>query len=96
MTKCQALLEKFCYNFAMKEMKELIKTDIDLLRGLIFAFLGALFSVSGFLFISRKSLDYYEIGFLVAILVALSIILCVCFWLYARQRKELKDLLCSE
>jgi heme/copper-type cytochrome/quinol oxidase subunit 4 len=89
-------LRKICYNFAMKEMKELIKTDIDLLRGLIFAFLGALFSVSGFLFISRKSLDYYEIGFLVAILVALSVVLCLCFWLYAKQRKELKDLLCSE
>lgn len=74
-------------------MKDLIKSDIDLLRGLIFAFLGALFSVGGYLFISRESLSYYETWFVIVILISLMVILSICFWIYVKQRKKLKDLL---
>ena len=72
--------------------KEEVKSNIELLKALILAFLGALFGVCGFAFLQRKELDLYEFIFLAVVIVFLTSIVCICGVLYNKQRKRLRDL----
>ena len=72
--------------------KEEVKTNIELLRALILAFLTALFGVCGFAFLQRRELNLYEFIFLAVVVVFLAGVICLCGVLYDRQRKQLRDL----
>ena len=89
---CKFDIEVFlCYDTLMSK-KEEVKSNIELLRGLIFTFLGALFGVCGFTFLQRKELDLYEFIFLAVVIVFLTSVICICGVLYNKQRQRLRDL----
>lgn len=72
--------------------KEQVKTNIETIRAVFLAFLGALFGVCGYTFYQRKELNAYELAFLCVVALGISAILCICALLYAKQTKRLKDL----
>ena len=72
--------------------KEQVKSNIETIRAVFLAFLGALFGVCGYTFYERKGLNAYELAFLGVVALVITAVLFACALFYYKQTKKLKDL----
>lgn len=72
--------------------KEQVKFDLDILKGLLFACIGAIFGVIGYAIINIENLTIKQIILGLIVTLILVIALIIIFKVLAVKRKRLKDL----
>ena len=71
---------------------ESIKSELDLLKGLIYLLITALFAVCGFFANTYKNADILDLAFIVAALLVLGVFLIAIFKRHIAKLKELEKL----